>query len=729
MPRALKRWSIFVGLAILVVYILAFYSSLTRYGSLLGFGDALPDIRGGIPPRDTFRKWRLIKTHFPVARYIHQPGEAAAHVPRLQHDFTKYHESDIHKSERHRRRQAVQQAFEHSWHGYTKHAWRHDELMSVSGGFKDSFGAWGATLVDSLDTLWIMGLEKEFDNAAGELRKVDFTQCNMDEINLFETTIRYLGGLLGAYDLTDKKYNVFLHKAIELGEMLYHAFDTPNHMPLTRWNWKIAEAGVEEQEASTNVIVAEIGSLTLEFTRLTQLTGDNKYFDVVQRVMDRFRIEQNQTNLPGLWPLRVNARDRNFHENDAFTMGGQADSLYEYLPKQYLLLQGRDNDYKDMYEYALETAKTYLAFEPLIPLQSDDASSPATPPPPPSREAKRASYDKTRRDYDFSPDYSNPILLGTATSHSSSSSVYLTPLGQHLSCYAGGMVALSARAFAPFHTYGITEDNLDLAERLVAGCVWSYRATPSKIGPELFVAAPCRKGRAAITSGEERDWTGVEPGKCRWDREKWLKAVRTHHTASRDPAQLALEESSDPDFWENEIKRMGLKEGFVELVDSSYRLRPETVESLFVLWRITGNPKYQDIAWEMFEAIESVAKTKIGYAGVADVMQGSTLSRKRDGQDDDVVYGSNASKSKSNADGKYRGQEKIKKVEKRRRPKPSDLNLMDSMESFWTAETLKYLYLIFAEPNVTSLDEFVFNTEGHPLRWRRGAPPPGKNNG
>lgn len=40
----------------------------------------------------------------------------------------------------------------------------------------------------------------------------------------------------------------------------------------------------------------------------------------------------------------------------------------------------------------------------------------------------------------------------------------------------------------------------------------------------------------------------------------------------------------------------------------------------------------------------------------------------------------------------------------------------DSMESFWTAETLKYFYLIFSPPDLISLDEFVFNTEAHPFR-------------
>ena len=40
----------------------------------------------------------------------------------------------------------------------------------------------------------------------------------------------------------------------------------------------------------------------------------------------------------------------------------------------------------------------------------------------------------------------------------------------------------------------------------------------------------------------------------------------------------------------------------------------------------------------------------------------------------------------------------------------------DRMESFWTAETLKYLYLIFSEPTLISLDDYVFITEAHPFR-------------
>jgi len=47
----------------------------------------------------------------------------------------------------------------------------------------------------------------------------------------------------------------------------------------------------------------------------------------------------------------------------------------------------------------------------------------------------------------------------------------------------------------------------------------------------------------------------------------------------------------------------------------------------------------------------------------------------------------------------------------------SELNLKrDAMESFWLAETLKYFYLLYCEPEVVSLDEWVLNTEAHPFR-------------
>jgi mannosyl-oligosaccharide alpha-1,2-mannosidase len=114
--------------------------------------------------------------------------------------------------------------------------------------------------------------------------------------------------------------------------MLYHAFDTPNRMPIARWHFKNAVSGAA-QEASDNVLSAEIGSLTLEFTRLSQLTGDMRFFDAVQRIMDVFYAQQMSTKIPGLWPVILNGKAAKFTEHGGFTIGGMEDSLYEYLPK------------------------------------------------------------------------------------------------------------------------------------------------------------------------------------------------------------------------------------------------------------------------------------------------------------------------------------------------------------------------------------------------------------
>jgi mannosyl-oligosaccharide alpha-1,2-mannosidase len=189
-----------------------------------------------------------------------------------------------------------------------------------------------------VDTLWIMGLHSEFENAVNALSAIDFSTCSLDELNVFETTIRYLGGFLSAYDISRGKYPILLQKAGEMGDMLYHAFDTPNRMPITRWDFKNAVKGAR-QEAGENVLVAEIGSLTLEFTRLSQLTGDPRYYDAVQRIMNVFRQQQSKTKLPGMWSVVVNAKLLDFTGGTGFTIGGMADSMYEYLPKVLMLIQ------------------------------------------------------------------------------------------------------------------------------------------------------------------------------------------------------------------------------------------------------------------------------------------------------------------------------------------------------------------------------------------------------
>lgn len=232
-PRLLRR-ALPLLLSLLLILAVFYHSQLAPAAPpLIVDEDAETPIRG---LSDEF-KWKTRRQVHPVGDMIKLPSGRPAPIPKIQYDFpTKI---DPHRRKlRQQRLKAVKDSFVHSWTGYRTHAWMHDEVCPVSGDAKNGFGSWGATLVDSLDTLWIMGLKAEFEEAVGAVGRIDFSRTDLGTLNVFETTIRYLGGLLGAYDLSDGAYPVLLEKATELGDMLYAAFDTPNRMPITRWDWK-----------------------------------------------------------------------------------------------------------------------------------------------------------------------------------------------------------------------------------------------------------------------------------------------------------------------------------------------------------------------------------------------------------------------------------------------------------------------------------------------------------
>jgi mannosyl-oligosaccharide alpha-1,2-mannosidase len=181
-------------------------------------------------------KWKDVPLRHPVTSIAPLPTGEPIAIPKIQHAFGA--ETSHNKEQRLQRQALVKEAFLHTWNGYKKYAWLQDEVTPVTGGYKNGFGQRGATLVDTLDTLAIMGLEQEFDEAVKAVKKIDFTTSGVQRLNVFETTIRFLGGLLSAYDLSHGKHHSLLVQATELGDMLYTAFDTPNRLPISRWDWE-----------------------------------------------------------------------------------------------------------------------------------------------------------------------------------------------------------------------------------------------------------------------------------------------------------------------------------------------------------------------------------------------------------------------------------------------------------------------------------------------------------
>ena len=104
---------------------------------------------------------------------------------------------------------------------YQQYAWGADELLPVSNAGLDNNGHVGITLVEALDTLWLMGMHKEFDDAVRWIRENLSLDVNM-EVSAFEYNARLLGGLLSAYELTRR--GILLEKAVEVGNLLLRTF-------------------------------------------------------------------------------------------------------------------------------------------------------------------------------------------------------------------------------------------------------------------------------------------------------------------------------------------------------------------------------------------------------------------------------------------------------------------------------------------------------------------------
>ncbi|KAK2049642.1 family 47 glycosyl hydrolase [Colletotrichum somersetense] len=289
--------------------------------------------------------WHKVSEHFPVPtdEIIRLPTGKPKDIPKIQYAFKP--ESDSAKEKRESRLALVKAEMERSWGGYQKLAWMHDELSPVSGRFRDPFCGWAATLVDGLDTLWIMGMKEEFDAAAKAVKDIDFTYSpTRRDIPVFETIIRYLGGLLAAYDVSGGKkgdYKILLDKAVELAEILMGVFDTPNRMPILYYNWQPQYAS--QPHRATTVSVAELGSMSMEFTRLAQLTGEDKYYDAIARITDAFEDLQNRgTTINGIFPEQLDASGCNrtaeaiiYQEEQAAAASASAAAARLSEPKGY----------------------------------------------------------------------------------------------------------------------------------------------------------------------------------------------------------------------------------------------------------------------------------------------------------------------------------------------------------------------------------------------------------
>ena len=244
----------------------------------------------------------------------------------------------------------VRAEFLHAWNGYTKYAWGHDDLQPLSRSWRDWYGD-GQTLymtpVDSLDTMIVMGLTDE----ATKTRQFIDDHLSFDKdisVSNFEITIRILGGLLSAHQLTKDPRLLALAK--DLGTRLMPVFKSPTGMPYRFVNLKTgAVSGAVSNPA-------EIGTLILEFGTLSKLTGVPAFYDAAKRALVELHSRRSKTT--GLVGESINVETGEW-VSPVSHIGGGIDSYYEYLLKCGRLFG--DPDCGAMWRDSVAAVNKYLA--------------------------------------------------------------------------------------------------------------------------------------------------------------------------------------------------------------------------------------------------------------------------------------------------------------------------------------------------------------------------------
>ena len=260
------------------------------------------------------------------------------------------------------------------------------------------------------------------------------------EVSLFETTIRYLGGMLSGYDflkgplahLADNKANVdaLLKQSINLANNLSYAFETPSGVPYNGLDF--ANRG---HDGGPNGL-ATVGTLILEWTRLADLSGNKTYADLIRKA-EQYLLHPTPASsepFPGLLGMNIDVPTGKFLDAYGGWIGG-ADSFYEYLIKMWVYDPKRFGELKDRWIVAADSTIKYLT-----------------------------SHPKTRPDLTFVAAYNGRTLDLSS---------------QHLACFDGGNFILAGQVLG-------TQKYIDYGLQLVNGCHETYSQTATKIGPESF---------------------------------------------------------------------------------------------------------------------------------------------------------------------------------------------------------------------------------------------------
>lgn len=242
---------------------------------------------------------------------------------------------------------SVKQEFLFCWNNYKNYAWGYDELDPLTQNGYDWYPpvSFLFTPVDALDTMILMGLTSEADDARAFIDQ-NLTFDKNVTVSGFEFTIRFIGGLLSSYQLTgDTK---LLSLAKDLGNRILKTFNSPTGMPYG--DIDLANGAVGRPVTNP----AEIGTHLIEFGALSKLTGDTTYYYAAKRALVKLYSLRSKIGLVG---DAIDVTTGQWDGTDC-SVGGGIDSYFEYLIKSALLFH--DKDCMTMWQSTLQAANKYL---------------------------------------------------------------------------------------------------------------------------------------------------------------------------------------------------------------------------------------------------------------------------------------------------------------------------------------------------------------------------------
>ncbi|KAJ7210456.1 glycoside hydrolase family 47 protein [Mycena pura] len=542
----------------------------------------------------------------------------------------------------------VKRAFMHAYHGYEELAAPHDELMPLSNGSSDLLNGWGLTAVDSLDTMLLMKLNGEYSRALAQVSKTTFplpkTSLQDKFAPYFETVIRYLGGFLSGYAISQDPN--LLRLAEDLAQKLDPVFDKYNKVfPAFSVNTQSGE--VDGPEIGN---LAEMASLQLEYLYLAKATGKKRYYDRASKVINALA-NSDLHRTGGMMPIKWNLTS-GLPADSRLSVGGLADSAHEYFLKQYLLTGKTDKRSLEIYiRTTTHIISNLLYVSPTRRLLYATDTSHET-----DQHAGRPSHKMDHLSC-FLPGL---LALGAHTlplDDSTALGLDLRTLGAGLGWAERGYAALARQP-------SLRETHLWAATGLAETCYLLYADQPTGLAPDEVLI---KIGSARWGLGEDGEWQ--EGGGQRWldEVEAWRTKAASSGTWKGRRLPPGVGEDLRPVIYTEQERQTGKGLGRDYAIrQKEYLLRPEVVESFYILWRVTGETRWREMGWRIFQAIERETRTSSGYAGLKTVEISPGLK-------------------------------------------------MDQMPSYFLAETLKYLYLLFINDDPFPLDAWVFNTEAHPL--------------